>query len=419
MNIIFCEECGSRNVIEDEALQNIDSSAIPCQICGFEISTEHLINHTGVGRVINTSTYKLLIIDDDKAHLNLLQVSLQKEYTVSVAASGLEGIAAAVKQDPDLILMDVSMPGLDGYEVCSQLKSNKKTRHIPIIFVTAKTKGDDEYKGLSLGAVDYIFKPFNIKILNAKIASHLKFNAMQEELKKKISEQEQYIEILKSEIIEEYTPKQEKDDENTARGGGDNRYIEQENQNLINVINTLRDHITIQDMNGKILWANKATMKAFDVNFSSLQGKKCYNFYCERDSPCVGCVYGDGTSKSPSEPVEVYNTKLGQTFLQTSLALPGTDGKIVGVACTAQLVDALKPGGKAEEKVVGPSIGDFLETNYSELNDVISTLLISSDTMCNMYREDKNLFKINEYIGDASKRLRILFNQLRKNSEEK
>jgi DNA-binding response OmpR family regulator len=418
MNIIFCEECGSRNVIKDETLQNIATDAVACQICGFQISTEHLINHTGVSGIINTSTYKLLIIDDDKAHLNLLQISLQKEYTVSVAGTGPEGIEAAAKQNPDLILLDVSMPGMDGYEVCSQLKTNSKTRHIPIIFVTAKTKGDDEYKGLSLGAVDYIFKPFNIKILNAKIASHLKFNAMRDELKKKISEQEQYIEILKSDIIEEYTNQQENVGEKTVSTRGDNRYVEQEKQNLINIINTLRDLITIQDVNGKILWANKATMKAFDATFSDLQGKTCYKFYCDRETPCAGCVYSDETIKGPGKPVEFYNEKLGQTFLQTSLALPGADGKIMGVACTAQPGGALKAIEKVDEKVSSSTVGDFLTTHSRELNDVVSTLLVSSDTICNMYKEDKNLVKINEYIGDAGKRLRILFKELRKHDQK-
>lgn len=417
MNIIFCEECGSRNVIEDEALLNIATDAVTCQICDFQISTEHLINHTGVSGVINTSSYKLLIIDDDKAHLNLLQISLQKEYTMSVAASGLEGIEAAAKQDPDLILLDVSMPGMDGYEVCSQLKTNKKTRHIPIIFVTAKTKGDDEYKGLSLGAVDYIFKPFNTKILNAKIASHLKFNAMRDELKKKISEQEQYIEILKSDIIEEYTSQQEKGGEQTA-STGDNRYVEQEKQNLIKIVNTLQDLITIQDVNGKILWANKATMKAFDVTFSDLQGKTCYKFYCDRDTPCVGCVYADDTIKGLGEPVEFYNNKLGQMFLQTSLALPGADGKIMGVACTAQPAGAQKATVNLDEKAPSSAVDDFLKTHYGELNDVVSTLLVSSDTICNMYRDDKKLLKINEYIGDAGKRLRILFSDLQKHDQK-
>ncbi|PIE64311.1 MAG: hypothetical protein CSA26_08680 [Desulfobacterales bacterium] len=398
MNIIFCEECGSRNIIEEDVLRNIEKSAIPCQVCNFLISTEHLIDYSKTGKLIDTSTYKLLVIDDDKAHLTLLQTTLEKEYTIHVATSGQEGLEKAISVIPDLILLDVSMPDMDGYTVCSRLKNNKRTRHIPIIFITGKTKGDDEYKGLSIGAIDYIFKPFNMMILNAKIASHLKFRTLRNELQQKIKKQENYIKVLKEEIVNDERYLLET--ENTAKQEDHpTKQTDLEKQHLIDIANTLNYYISIQDVTGRIIWMNKSMMEAFNVIFFKLQGKKCYHSYWERTTPCEGCICADTTLASPTAPVERFNTKLRQTLLQTRLALHDRKNNVVAVACTAQPLPSVG-NGKSVDTATLPAIP------IEKINDALSTLLISSDAMYNMYKHDKNLAQINQYINDASSTLR-------------
>ena len=116
----------------------------------------------------------ILVVDDTPDNLTLVSNLLKKDYRVRVAISGEKALKIALSEvPPDLILLDVMMPVMDGYEVCQQLRSNTLTAHIPIIFLTAKSEVEDERKGLSLGASDYITKPISPPILEARVKTHL------------------------------------------------------------------------------------------------------------------------------------------------------------------------------------------------------------------------------------------------------
>ena len=118
--------------------------------------------------------YKILIIDDNNLNLRMIELILQnKEYEVSTALSGQEGLEIAAKEQPDLILLDIMMPVLDGFEVCRRLKSDEATEGIPIIFLTSKTDSDGIVKGFELGAADYVTRPFNRTELLARLKTHL------------------------------------------------------------------------------------------------------------------------------------------------------------------------------------------------------------------------------------------------------
>ncbi len=122
----------------------------------------------------------VLVIDDTPANLAVISGVLKDSYRTKVATSGERGLALAQGADkPDLILLDVMMPGLDGYEVCRQLKADPQTADIPIIFLTAKTEAEDEALGLRLGAVDFIRKPFSPPIITARVLTHLTLSAAQ------------------------------------------------------------------------------------------------------------------------------------------------------------------------------------------------------------------------------------------------
>ncbi len=117
---------------------------------------------------------RILIIDDERFYIDVLVGLLRKKYQTFVAKSGQEGLELAMNQQvPDLILLDVLMPDMDGYEVCRRLKENERTRNVPIIFLTVKSEVDDEIRGLELGAVDYIIKPISPPIVLARVATHL------------------------------------------------------------------------------------------------------------------------------------------------------------------------------------------------------------------------------------------------------
>ncbi|PID57389.1 hypothetical protein CSB45_07650 [candidate division KSB3 bacterium] len=113
---------------------------------------------------------RILIADDDEKVLDLLQSSLQKSgYEVALATNGVDALELAKKENPDLILADVAMPEMDGFELCRHVRENSAIEHIPYIFLTAKSELHDKVKGLNLGADDYISKPFHITEVTARI----------------------------------------------------------------------------------------------------------------------------------------------------------------------------------------------------------------------------------------------------------
>lgn len=125
---------------------------------------------------------KILIIDDTPASVLLLSRLLSKDgYIVLIAEDSEQGYNMAVSEQPDLILLDVIMPGRDGYEICSALKENYLTAEIPVIFVTAKVEIVDKIRGLDIGGVDYVTKPFQPAEVIARVRTHLELKAMYEE----------------------------------------------------------------------------------------------------------------------------------------------------------------------------------------------------------------------------------------------
>ncbi|GGX19677.1 MULTISPECIES: response regulator [Undibacterium] len=116
----------------------------------------------------------ILIVDDTPDNITLLSALLKDKYKIKIATNGLKALhIASIDPSPDLILLDVMMPEMDGYETCRRLKENPQTNHIPIIFLTAKSQVSDEEMGLKLGAVDYISKPVSPPIVLARVATQL------------------------------------------------------------------------------------------------------------------------------------------------------------------------------------------------------------------------------------------------------
>lgn len=117
---------------------------------------------------------RVLVVDDMPQNIRIMARLLQAEYEVLVALNGYEALKVVNSQNPpDLILLDVLMPEMDGYEVCRKIKADPKAHSIPIIFITAKSTSEDEAYGLSLGAVDYITKPLRIPVVKARVKNHL------------------------------------------------------------------------------------------------------------------------------------------------------------------------------------------------------------------------------------------------------
>lgn len=131
----------------------------------------------------------ILLVDDVADNLDLLNEVLSPHYRTRVALSGEKALKIAFSANPpDLILLDIMMPGLNGYQVCAQLKRNPDTRGIPVIFVTAMNEVEDERHGLEVGAVDYIFKPVSPAIVLARVRTHLALYDRNRELERQVRE---------------------------------------------------------------------------------------------------------------------------------------------------------------------------------------------------------------------------------------
>ncbi|UER67593.1 diguanylate cyclase [Borrelia sp. BU AG58] len=126
---------------------------------------------------------KLLLVDDTPTNLDLLIDILQDEYEIRVAVNGFDALKQVKFDSPDLILLDVLLPDISGYEVCKRLKGDPETRDIPVIFISSRDSTDAQLEGFNVGGVDYILKPFNSRIIDARIKTHLELKRLRDHFK--------------------------------------------------------------------------------------------------------------------------------------------------------------------------------------------------------------------------------------------
>lgn len=153
-------------------------------------------NVLGMNSMANTKT-RILIVDDEPANIKILSNLLAGDHALSVATNGKQALEVARVQAPDLILLDMVMPGMDGIEVCQALKAEEVTRDIPVIFVTSMTDSFNEERGLDAGAVDYISKPISPPIVKARVKIHIQNYLAQRFLENLLSSQTTTLEDAK------------------------------------------------------------------------------------------------------------------------------------------------------------------------------------------------------------------------------
>jgi putative two-component system response regulator len=151
---------------------------------------------------LNLAGLKVLVVDDTPTNLAILRQTLEPEgYKLFFANSGEKALEIATKNLPDLILLDVMMPGIDGFETCNRLKNQAETKNIPIIFVTAKTEMEDIIEGFEKGGVDYILKPFQQKEVCVRVRTHLELSELRKNLEQKVQERTQQLNDSRLEIV--------------------------------------------------------------------------------------------------------------------------------------------------------------------------------------------------------------------------
>ena len=147
------------------------------------------------------TTPALLVVDDIDINIDILLATLGDDYTVRVATDGDAALRSVKKARPDLILLDIMMPDMDGFEVCRCLKADPAYRDIPVIFLTALTEDTDEARGLALGAVDYITKPFNPAIAKVRVRNHLELQAHRNRLEELVKRRTTDLERTQESVI--------------------------------------------------------------------------------------------------------------------------------------------------------------------------------------------------------------------------
>lgn len=181
---------GGNDYLLKPVTQDILLNKIQTQIKLLKYETNTITTIEG-NKDMKTDLPKILIVDDAPQNIQVAVEMLKDKYTVSVAING-EKALSMIEQglNPDLILLDIIMPDIDGFEVCTKLQEDKRYKNIPIIFLTVLENENDIVKGLNLGAVDYITKPFESSILKARVDTHVRLKKYQDELLQNIKEKD-------------------------------------------------------------------------------------------------------------------------------------------------------------------------------------------------------------------------------------
>ena len=383
MKVIFCEECGGKNIVADEQLEHIDNKPLGCQICGNSISQETIIPHLRSTEPINTLHYHLLLIDDDFAHLQLMKTTLEKEYTVSIASTGVHGLELAAERKPDLILLDLSMPGMDGYEVCKRLKENPVTRKITVIFVSARDDKDDEYRGFTLGAVDYINKPINLQILNARITAQLRLKQLIDQQKK---QSDSLIHSLHQDNIQI--------EQELER-------LQQEKTNLFTLLDLVQDRVIIEDAETRILWANKATRDFCTLRLSELVGSLHHEVLLDSSFRCEECI----AQKLVDDKPRVNSSSDARwNNLHISLFDENDEVKSFAHIIQEQGRKQMNEGGQICQAAES-AVNKFVDKNRKAIRDNLATILFGIDAVGSLLRDNKDLETVSRPVTKAAEEL--------------
>jgi CheY-like chemotaxis protein/two-component sensor histidine kinase len=212
--------------------------------------------------------HQILIVDDMPKNVQVLgQILAEQGFNIFIATSGFQALKAVEKKMPDLILLDISMPEMDGFEICKQIKEQDKYSEIPIIFLTARTETEDILKAFAVGGVDYITKPFNIPELLARVNQQLALKEKTEDLRKTIESNKALLRVLLHDLR---NPIVAIDSINQIFSENQEVYIEmndilqQATKNCMEILDSVKKMYTIQDQ--------KYTVDLKDINlFESVQ----------------------------------------------------------------------------------------------------------------------------------------------------
>lgn len=225
----------------------------------------------------------VLIVDDNPNNIQVLATIMAEcGYELGIAQNAQEVYQFLAENTPELILLDVEMPEVDGYEVCSKIKSDPKWEEIPIIFLTVKSEMEDIVKGFDLGAVDYMTKPFNRKELISRVRTHLSLKRSRDELAKKNIELEHFIQVrnqlekekdmLTQELVQHRDFLEKMVDDRTKE-------LETANKRIINIVESITDGFAVFDKEWKFIYVNNHPFFPKEITKKSVIGKSLWEMF--------------------------------------------------------------------------------------------------------------------------------------------
>jgi PAS domain S-box-containing protein len=317
----------------------------------------------------------IFIVDDTPANLGVLFDALEKKGAkVFIDTDGETAIEAIRQAHPDVILLDVVMPGMDGFEVCRRLKSDKATRDIPIIFMTALSDTVDKVKGLELGASDYITKPFQIEEVIARVNTQLRLCELQRSILRAKKEWEQ-------------------------------------------TFDTVPDMIAILDKDYRIVRINKAMANGLTLDFQDCIGKPCYTVAHGTDQPPPYCPNALLLKDGNEHITEIQNSALGSYFLVTVSPIFDTDGHLIGSVHVARDITKQKQSEKelqdAKEtaEAANRAKSEFLANISHEIRTPMNAILGFTDLLCSLISDEQQKSYL-DAIKSGGKSLLTLINDI-------
>jgi two-component system, NtrC family, sensor kinase len=270
----------------------------------------------------------IMVVDDNPANLKLLEVILgQRNYRVRSFPRGRLALMGAELDPPDLILLDVNMPEMNGYEVCVQLKSNERLAGVPVIFISALDGADDKVKGFRAGGVDYISKPFQVEEVHARVATHVKLRRAQ---------------LLERELLER------------TRGGAVTAHLQAEKTRafLASIVECSDDSIIGTDLAGQIISWNQASERLFGYTSDEALGKHISLLFTADSQGEVSSVLEKVKNHERIERFEGMRVGKGGVLIEVSVILaPVTDasGQVQGMYANYRDISARKRADRERE----------------------------------------------------------------------
>ncbi len=258
-------------------------------------------------KAITNNQATILVVDDAPANINLMRSVLEGAgYQVSVATSGEKALQRAALGMPDLILLDVQLPGIDGFEVCRRLKADERTREIPVIFMTIVTRMEDKVRGFEVGGVDYITKPFQHEEVLARVTTHLRLRELTQEL-------EQTKESLERRVVErtaELTQANARLEEEIAERQRAEKALRESEERYRSLVEIAPEAIVVH-RRGRIVYGNPAAVQLYGQSPADFVGKPVMDFVHPDYRPIViDRIRKSVEQREPAERVEEKHVRM-------------------------------------------------------------------------------------------------------------